>query len=49
MGKKLTATQVARYERDGLLFPLAEFSRAEARRYRFREAKRDETLHDKAA
>jgi non-heme Fe2+,alpha-ketoglutarate-dependent halogenase len=34
MGKKLSASEVARYERDGLLSPVDAFSLAEARHYR---------------
>lgn len=34
MGKKLFETEVARYERDGLLFPVDAFTADEARRYR---------------
>src|SRR5436305_6280938 len=33
MGKKLTDDQVARYQRDGFVFPVEAFSREEARRY----------------
>jgi hypothetical protein len=34
MGKKLSASKAARYGRDGLLYPVDAFTRAEPRRYR---------------
>jgi hypothetical protein len=34
MGKKLSIAEIARYEREGPLFPVDALSAAEARRYR---------------
>jgi hypothetical protein len=33
MGKRLSDGEIARYERDGFLFPIEVFSRGAARRY----------------